>query len=100
MDKYREVFYKEIPITDKKSINVSVSERLSDGSKLVDIRQFILYHDHTQVDDGIKRPTQRGIKFRSEHIPDIIAGLADVYLNECGVSPTELFTGILKECHL
>lgn len=98
MEKYKEEFYREIPITDKKSINVSVSERLSDGSKLVDIRQFILYHDHTQVDDGIKRPTQRGIKFRVEHIPDIISGLAKIYQKECEVPPIELFTSVLQDC--
>lgn len=98
MDKYTERFYKEIPITPKKSINVSVSERDSDGSKLVDIRQFILYHDHTQVDDGIKRATQRGIKFRLDHIPEVIEGLAKIYQSECNVEPALLFHDVLKEC--
>ena len=61
MEKYSEKIYREIPITDKRSIKVSVSEHLSDGNKLVDIRQFILYHDHTQADDGIKRFTPKSL---------------------------------------
>lgn len=87
---YTETVYKEIEITDKKSLVVCTSERESDGSLLADIRQFRLYKTPGTPDDGKMRPTNRGIKFRVENIPELVAGLIAIYKDNSDITEPEL----------
>lgn len=83
--------YKEIDLDEKRSIVISKSTRLSDKSVLVDIRLYRLYHDvNNHVDDNVKRPTQKGIKFKPEHIIDIIDALCQIYKSEFGGSDVDV----------
>lgn len=93
---YIETVYNNIPLTDKKAIVVCTSERESDGSILADIRQFRLYKHPGEPDDGIMRPTPKGVKFHINKIPAIVAGMLKIYMEhmDCGVS--EAFDDILR----
>lgn len=75
-------FYEEcfgtIPINNKLEIKVLTSERISDGSMLVDIRKYSLYGN---TFDNIKRPTKKGIKFKMVNIPNVIYGLIDILVS-------------------
>lgn len=93
---YKDTIYKELFIDDKKSIRICTSERTSDNSVLVDIRQFRLYHDaFSREDDFQKRPTNKGIKFRPDHIPDVIVALAEIAGNQIDRSALEILSEIV-----
>lgn len=93
---YKDTVYKELLIDDKKSIRICTSERVSDKSVLVDIRQFRLYHDaSSRIDDFQKRPTNKGIKFRPAHIPDVIIALAEIAASQSSRTIDEVLGEIL-----
>lgn len=93
---YVETIYNDIAIGDKKSLVVCTSERESDGSLLADIRQFRLYKKAGETDDGIMRPTNKGIKFYVDNIPDIVAGMVKIYMDKTGSSEAEVFDDISR----
>lgn len=82
---YIEELYKSIPITDKSEIRVLTSERTSDGSMLIDVRKYSLYGN---TFDDIKRPTDKGIKFKLHNTKDILIGLIDILIKHNKVERT------------
>lgn len=73
---YVDEIYKVIPITKKNEIRVLTSTESVSGSVLVDIRKYALYGGNKQ--DNIKRPTEKGIKFKLFNAKEIIFGLLDI----------------------
>lgn len=94
---YIETIYNELQINEKKSLVVCTSERKSDSSLLVDIRLFRLYKQPGEPDDGIMRPTPKGIKFKVDNIPDIVAGLVKIYMDHTGSSESEAMDDINRQ---
>lgn len=74
-DEFNNTVVDIIPINRKKDINISLSENITKGTEMVDIRWFSLYggnHDYE------KKYTNKGIMFKKENIASIIIGLLKV----------------------